>query len=151
MTVQAGAEANDGRVPIVYTIRGCDACVRLLKKLDSDGIVYDETAESAKRDSRAVILRASEGWARIEGIQSHSAQRQSLDVHRCHHLCKQSFSHPRKGTRSSLLRPTSRAVRSVPGTSRVRVGLGAPHDRMPLSSSADRFTAEKSLRNCAEI
>ena len=42
MTVQAGAEANDGRVPIVYTIRGCDACVRLLKKLDSDGIVYDE-------------------------------------------------------------------------------------------------------------
>lgn len=30
------------RVPIVYTIRGCDACVRLLRKWDADGIAYEE-------------------------------------------------------------------------------------------------------------
>jgi hypothetical protein len=29
-------------IPVVYTIRGCDACVKLLKKWDGDGIVYDE-------------------------------------------------------------------------------------------------------------
>ena len=29
-------------LPIVYTIRGCDACVRLLEKLDADGIAYEE-------------------------------------------------------------------------------------------------------------
>ena len=29
-------------LPIVYTIRGCDACDRLLKKLDADGIAYEE-------------------------------------------------------------------------------------------------------------
>jgi len=28
--------------PIVYTIRGCDACVKLLKKWDADGQKYDE-------------------------------------------------------------------------------------------------------------
>jgi hypothetical protein len=29
-------------IPIVYTIRGCDSCVKLLKKWDSEGRVYDE-------------------------------------------------------------------------------------------------------------
>ena len=29
-------------VPKVYTIRGCDACVKLLKKWDAEGISYDE-------------------------------------------------------------------------------------------------------------
>jgi glutaredoxin len=29
-------------VPIVYTIRGCDACVKLLQKWDSEGVTYDE-------------------------------------------------------------------------------------------------------------
>ena len=29
-------------VPIVYTIRGCDACVKLLKKWESEGIAYEE-------------------------------------------------------------------------------------------------------------
>jgi glutaredoxin len=28
--------------PVVYTIRGCDACVRLLKKWDGEGVAYDE-------------------------------------------------------------------------------------------------------------
>ena len=29
-------------VPIVYTIRGCGACVQLLAKFDADGVVYEE-------------------------------------------------------------------------------------------------------------
>lgn len=28
--------------PVVYTIRGCDACVKLLKKWNSEGVQYDE-------------------------------------------------------------------------------------------------------------
>ena len=28
--------------PVVYTIRGCDACVKLLKKWDAEGVCYDE-------------------------------------------------------------------------------------------------------------
>jgi glutaredoxin len=28
--------------PVVYTIRGCDACVKLLRKWDADGIAYEE-------------------------------------------------------------------------------------------------------------
>jgi len=31
-----------GTVPIVYTIRGCEACVRLLEKWKADGIEYEE-------------------------------------------------------------------------------------------------------------
>jgi glutaredoxin len=29
-------------IPVVYTIRGCDACVRLLNKWDTEGRVYEE-------------------------------------------------------------------------------------------------------------
>jgi glutaredoxin len=29
-------------MPIVYTIRGCDACVKLLKKWDAEGTLYEE-------------------------------------------------------------------------------------------------------------
>ena len=28
--------------PIVYTIRGCDACVKLLTKLDAERVEYEE-------------------------------------------------------------------------------------------------------------
>ena len=28
--------------PIVYTIRGCHACVQLLEKWDAEGVVYEE-------------------------------------------------------------------------------------------------------------
>ena len=28
--------------PVVYTIRGCDACVRLLKKWEAEGVRFDE-------------------------------------------------------------------------------------------------------------
>jgi glutaredoxin len=29
-------------LPIVYTIRGCDACVKLLEQWDAEGIKYEE-------------------------------------------------------------------------------------------------------------
>ena len=29
-------------VPVVYTIRGCDACIKLLKKWDAEGVTYVE-------------------------------------------------------------------------------------------------------------
>ncbi len=29
-------------IPIIYTIRGCDACVKLMKKLDAEGVKYEE-------------------------------------------------------------------------------------------------------------
>lgn len=29
-------------MPVVYTIRGCDACMKLLRKWDDEGIAYDE-------------------------------------------------------------------------------------------------------------
>lgn len=43
--------------PIVYTIRGCDSCVKLLKKFEEDGVVFEErrvelsqaTLEEARR------------------------------------------------------------------------------------------------------
>jgi glutaredoxin len=31
-----------GNIPIVYTIRGCDACVKLLEAWTRDGIEYEE-------------------------------------------------------------------------------------------------------------
>ena len=33
---------DQGEIPIVYTIRGCDSCVRLLAKWDAENVVYDE-------------------------------------------------------------------------------------------------------------
>jgi glutaredoxin len=30
------------QTPVVYTIRGCDACVKLLKKWDGEGVQYEE-------------------------------------------------------------------------------------------------------------
>jgi glutaredoxin len=43
--------------PIVYTIRGCDSCVKLLKKFETDGVAFEErrvelsqtTLEEARR------------------------------------------------------------------------------------------------------
>lgn len=28
--------------PVVYTIRGCDACMKLLKQWDAEGVSYEE-------------------------------------------------------------------------------------------------------------
>ena len=37
-------------VPIVYTIRGCDACVKLLQKWDAEGVAYDERRVELSQD-----------------------------------------------------------------------------------------------------
>jgi glutaredoxin len=34
--------ANQSEIPIVYTIRGCDSCVKLLKKWDGENVAYEE-------------------------------------------------------------------------------------------------------------
>jgi glutaredoxin len=36
------SETQAKDIPVVYTIRGCDACVKLLKKWDAEGVAYDE-------------------------------------------------------------------------------------------------------------
>lgn len=33
---------NHSEIPVVYTIRGCDSCIKLLKKWDEEKVVYDE-------------------------------------------------------------------------------------------------------------
>jgi glutaredoxin len=43
--------------PVVYTIRGCDSCVKLIKKFETDGVEFEErrvelsqeTMEEARR------------------------------------------------------------------------------------------------------
>lgn len=37
-------EGSDARseIPLVYTIRGCDACMKLLKRWAADGVAYEE-------------------------------------------------------------------------------------------------------------
>ncbi|HVB99090.1 MAG TPA: hypothetical protein VNJ12_07135 [Candidatus Dormibacteraeota bacterium] len=32
----------DNPVPVVYTIRGCNACVKLLQKWDAEAVAYEE-------------------------------------------------------------------------------------------------------------
>jgi hypothetical protein len=32
----------EGARPVVYTIRGCDACVKLLEKLGAEGVDFEE-------------------------------------------------------------------------------------------------------------
>jgi len=36
------SETSAKGIPVVYTLRGCDACVKLLKKWDAEGVSYDE-------------------------------------------------------------------------------------------------------------
>ncbi len=53
-----------GKIPIVYTIRGCKACVKLLEKWKADGLEYEErraelsqaTMDEARRHGSAVPL-----------------------------------------------------------------------------------------------
>jgi len=37
-------------IPVVYTIRGCDACVKLLRKWDAEGVAYDERRIELSQD-----------------------------------------------------------------------------------------------------
>jgi glutaredoxin len=36
--------------PVVYTIRGCDACVKLLRKWEADGVAYEERRVELSQD-----------------------------------------------------------------------------------------------------
>jgi hypothetical protein len=64
MTAVDGNAASQGNIPIVYTIRGCDACMKLLKKWGADGMVYDErrvelsqaTLDEARRYGKLVPI-----------------------------------------------------------------------------------------------
>ena len=55
---------RETKLPVVYTIRGCDSCVKLLKKRDAEGVVYDErrvelsqeTLDEARRYGRLVPI-----------------------------------------------------------------------------------------------
>ena len=42
MTNHEETETVPGKVPIVYTIRGCDSCMKLLKRWNADGVDYEE-------------------------------------------------------------------------------------------------------------
>ena len=48
-----------GGIPIVYTIRGCDACVKLVEKWNAEGIEYEER--------RAELSQATMDEARMYG------------------------------------------------------------------------------------
>lgn len=41
---------TEKQVPIVYTMRGCDACLKLLKKWDSEGVAYEERRADLSQD-----------------------------------------------------------------------------------------------------
>jgi glutaredoxin len=53
-----------GKVPVVYTIRGCHACVKLLERWQADGAAYEErrvelsqtTLDEARRYGRLVPI-----------------------------------------------------------------------------------------------
>ncbi len=57
-------------IPIVYTIRGCDACVKLLDKWTADGLAYEErrvelsqaTLDEARRYGAMVPIVDLAGW-----------------------------------------------------------------------------------------
>jgi hypothetical protein len=73
MKDQGGIVANSNEIPIVYTIRGCDSCVKLLKKWDVEGVVYDErrvelsqaTLDEARQYGRLVPIVVWQG-GRVE-------------------------------------------------------------------------------------
>ncbi len=56
--------ADRSEIPIVYTIRGCDSCVKLLKKWDDEHVVYEErrvelgqaTLDEARRYGKLVPI-----------------------------------------------------------------------------------------------
>ena len=49
-------------MPIVYTIQGCDACVKLLDKWNADGVQYEERRADLSQEIRvAHLTRANDG------------------------------------------------------------------------------------------
>ena len=68
-----------GNVPIVYTIRGCRACVKLLEQWNDDGIAYEErraelsqaTLDEARRYGSAVPIVVWPDGRVEQGFQGH--------------------------------------------------------------------------------
>jgi hypothetical protein len=68
-----------GGVPIVYTIRGCDACVKLLEKWQAEGRAYDErrvelsqdTLDEARRYGDAVPIVVWDDGRVEQGFEGH--------------------------------------------------------------------------------
>ena len=64
MTTGNEVTANPSEIPIVYTIRGCDSCMKLLKKWDAEKVAYDErraelsqaTLDEARRFGKIVPI-----------------------------------------------------------------------------------------------
>ena len=48
-----------GKFPIVYTIRGCEACVRLLEKWNADGIEYEVVVRPKHYQQQSQIVAAN--------------------------------------------------------------------------------------------
>jgi glutaredoxin len=67
------------RLPIVYTIRGCDACVKLLAKWDAEGIAYQErraelsqaTMDEARTYGDAVPIVVWPDGRVVQGFEGH--------------------------------------------------------------------------------
>jgi glutaredoxin len=61
---EQGKTAKQWEIPIVYTIRGCHACVKLLEKWESEQVAYEErrvelsqaTLDEARRYGRLVPI-----------------------------------------------------------------------------------------------
>lgn len=51
MITETGTVPSQNKIPTVYTIRGCDACVKLLKKWDAEGVAYDERRVELSQDT----------------------------------------------------------------------------------------------------
>jgi glutaredoxin len=68
-----------GPLPIVYTIRGCDACVKLLAKWDAEGTAYEErraelsqaTMDEARKYGDAVPIVVWPDGRVVQGFEGH--------------------------------------------------------------------------------
>ena len=64
MTDESAIAPIQSNVPIVYTIRGCQACVKLLEKWERENVTYDErrvelseaALDEARRYRRLVLI-----------------------------------------------------------------------------------------------
>ncbi len=50
--------------PIVYTIRGCDSCVKLLRKLDAEHVDYEERRVELSQ----AVLNEARGYGELVPI-----------------------------------------------------------------------------------
>ena len=51
-------------IPIVYTIQGCDACIKLLSKWNGEGISFEERRADLSQD----IMEEARGYGNVVPI-----------------------------------------------------------------------------------